>query len=111
MKKTGMLLITAVLMVSAHGIQLTLTEGGPVPVLSFAYSDGTPMTYARVHIFSPDDAVVEYQNGRTDKRGAFAFYPDRPGIWLIKIDDENGHETQRQILMRKEGSVLKAVIP
>ncbi len=75
----------------AHGTDYRPVEGEPVTAVAFHYSDGEPMAYAEVLVFSPQDSKVEHQNGRTDKHGKFAFCPDMPGTWRISADDGMGH--------------------
>jgi nickel transport protein len=60
-------------------------------VVSAEFDDGEPASYAQVKVYSPEGGEVEYQNGRTDRKGCFAFVPDRPGEWRIAIDAGMGH--------------------
>ena len=60
--------------------------------VSFAYSDGTPAAYVQTEIFGPGDEKVEYQNGRTDQSGVFAFAPNRNGTWRVMAFDTSGHK-------------------
>jgi nickel transport protein len=47
---------------------------------------------------------MEYQNGRTDRKGRFSFYPSVPGTWRVEANDGMGHKevgviyTQQQTL-------------
>jgi nickel transport protein len=75
----------------AHGTDYSLVEGEALTAVAFNYSDGEPMAYAEVLVFSPQDPKVEHQNGRTDKHGKFAFCPDMPGAWRISANDGMGH--------------------
>lgn len=77
--------------VAAHGTDYSLVSGEQVIAAKFFYSDKEPMRYSEVLIFSPENKAVEYQNGRTDQGGRFAFCPDKPGIWEIKVNDGMGH--------------------
>jgi len=74
----------------AHGVfhQITKTEA---VLITAAYDDGEPMSYADVKIYSPASEKIEHQNGRTDKNGRFAFVPDLSGEWKITIDGGMGH--------------------
>ena len=74
----------------AHGVKYTIDRTESM-VIRVEYDDGEPMGYAEVKIFSPDDQKVEYQNGRTDKMGRFAFFPSKGGEWKITISDGMGH--------------------
>jgi nickel transport protein len=44
-----------------------------------------------VLVYAPGGGDTEFQNGRTDARGRFAFLPDRPGVWRVKVDAGMGH--------------------
>ena len=60
-------------------------------LLSFYYADQMPMAYSEVQIFSPADANIPYQKGRSDQNGFFAFKPDQPGVWSFSANDGQGH--------------------
>lgn len=81
----------------AHGTDYSLVEGATLTAVAFYYSDGEPMAYAEVLVFSPQDPKVEHQNGRTDKHGKFAFCPDTPGTWRINANDGMGHLCQATV--------------
>ncbi|MFH2065365.1 MAG: hypothetical protein ABIK15_09235 [Pseudomonadota bacterium] len=74
----------------AHGMDVSVAEGRAV-VITAAYDDGEAMSYSEVKIHAPGEAKIEYQNGRTDNNGCFAFVPDRPGQWRIMVDGGMGH--------------------
>ena len=57
------------------------------------------MRYAEVLVFSPENDEVEYQNGRTDQNGRFAFCPEMVGKWQIKVNDGMGHAVQAEIMI------------
>ena len=75
---------------SAHGVKYSVSHEKAV-VLQALFDTGEPMAYAQVRIFSPDDSEIEYQNGRTDRGGRFAFFPDTEGEWTVRTDDGTGH--------------------
>jgi nickel transport protein len=75
----------------AHGTAYRVLDDARAVTAEFNYADGEPMQYAEVLVFSPLDEKVEYQNGRTDRRGRFAFYPDTAGTWHIEVQDGMGH--------------------
>ncbi|MDR1921624.1 MAG: hypothetical protein LBS31_07785, partial [Candidatus Adiutrix sp.] len=56
-------------------------------VLSFYYADQTPMAYSEVQIFSPAEARIPHQKGRSDRNGLFVFKPDVPGMWSFSAAD------------------------
>ncbi len=76
--------------VAAHGVNYTIDKTEAM-IIRVEYDDGEPMRYAEVKIFAPDDQKLEYQNGRTDKLGRFAFYPTKEGEWKITVSDGMGH--------------------
>ena len=76
---------------SAHGTNYRILDSGPAIVVEFIYADNQPMRYAEVLVYSPEETRVEYQNGRTDMNGRFAFFPQAPGEWRIQADDGTGH--------------------
>jgi len=76
---------------AAHGTDYRILDSEGAIVVEFIYDDNQPMRYAEVLVYSPEDDDIEYQNGRTDMNGRFAFYPDAPGKWRIQADDGTGH--------------------
>ena len=76
---------------AGHGTDYRLRDSDAAVVVEFIYSDGKPIPYAETLVFSPEADEIEHQNGRTDKNGRFAFYPDSEGEWRIAVDDGTGH--------------------
>lgn len=76
--------------VFAHGTHYTIDQTKAM-VIRVEYDDGEPISYAEVKIFSPDDQKVEYQKGRTDKKGQFFFLPETAGEWKVVVSDGMGH--------------------
>ncbi|MBL0715091.1 MAG: hypothetical protein JJV98_15485 [Desulfosarcina sp.] len=60
--------------------------------MEFSYSSGDPLSYAEILVWSPGADKVEFQNGRTDKNGRFAFAPSENGTWRIDANDGRGHK-------------------
>ena len=85
-----LLMLTAVGNVQAHDVIHDIQQGNAV-IMKIGYDTGTAMTYAEVKIYSPHNEKIEFQNGRTDAEGSFAFLPDAPGEWKIVVNDGNGH--------------------
>jgi nickel transport protein len=75
----------------AHGTDYRLLDPESAVVVEFIYADNMPMSYAEVLVYSPENNRIEYQNGRTDINGRFAFYPEVSGQWGIQADDGTGH--------------------
>ncbi len=89
---------------AAHGTGYRILGDNKAVTAEFYYSDGEPMSYAGVLVFSPGDEKTEYQNGRTDRQGRFAFYPDKNGAWRIEANDGMGHKAQGSFEVREEKS-------
>ena len=78
-----------------HGLGWQAERGGAITV-RFAYDDESPMMYGAVEVFAPG-GEHEYQNGRTDENGYFAFRPNRPGKWVVTGSDGQGHALRADI--------------
>mgnify|MGYP000927971176 CR=1 FL=1 len=92
----------------AHGTGHRILEDKNAITVAFFYADGEPMRYAEVLIFSPDNPKIEYQNGRTDLHGQFAFHPDKAGTWRITADDGMGHLAQASVDVPPSGAAAAA---
>ena len=95
---------------SGHGTDYRLIENDAVVAAEFFYSDHTPMQYAEVLIFSPESDQVEFQNGRTDQDGRFAFLAETPGEWRIKVNDGMGHAVRATVPMNPADSESKTAV-
>ncbi len=82
----------------AHGITVDISIEGGVVILGASYSPAQPLVDASVFIYSPAEPENEWQKGRTDKTGHFAFLPDAKGEWSIVIDDQKGHMKKTTIV-------------
>lgn len=80
-----------------HSVEYLVIEGGVG--IKVYYSNGSPMSYSEVKIFSPQDKDIEFQTGLTDKNGRFVFYPDLKGKWKIIVSDGMGHGIVKEILI------------
>lgn len=102
----------------AHGVAYEMVETSPTVTFKAGFSSGDPIAYGQVLIYAPDNAEVEFQNGRTDKNGVFSFLPDSPGIWKVEVDGGLGHKlffdvtvadsNQSGLATQKEESPLRA---
>ena len=81
----------------AHALYAAHTWQGTVALVQFAYAGGEKPTYAKVEVYSPADSKVEFQNGRTDAQGRFAFMPDAQGQWRIIMADNMGHRVEHAV--------------
>lgn len=81
----------AAAVLQAHDLEVAVTATSPAVVTRSAYAGTDPAPLAKVTIYSLRDGKKEFQNGRTDLNGNFAFVPDAIGDWLFVVDDEEGH--------------------
>ena len=87
--------------VFGHGVGFRTIDDPGALVVEFYYSTGEPMAYAQVLVWSPEDDKVEFQNGRTDKNGRFAFAPTQNGAWRVEASDGRGHKAVAQCPVEK----------
>lgn len=92
----------------AHALYAEETWRDGVALVQFSYSSGEMPTYAKVEVYSPTDDRVEFQNGRTDAKGRFAFLPDVPGRWRIIMADNMGHRVELPVMV---GADMRAAAP
>jgi nickel transport protein len=79
-----------------HGIRVQVSAGVGVHVAWASYEEGTPVVDGDVAITAPGSEEA-WQTGRTDPSGRFAFFPDAPGTWTIRVDDGRGHRAQATV--------------
>ena len=89
------LLSLATVSACAHGVGYRFSERAPIS-LEFFYSTGETMAYTETKVYAPAD-TIEFQSGRTDAAGRFAFTPDRDGPWRVVVRDEEGHRVEAAI--------------
>ena len=89
----------------AHGVTASGITSKTVAV-HFEYAGGDPMSYAEVLVFAPEskDGDAEFQNGRTDAKGNFAFVPTTSGTWNISATDM-GHRAELDVTVTQDGAV------
>lgn len=80
----------------AHSVQYKVSHKNAV-VIKIFFADGTPFSYEKFEIYSPDNPKIPYQVGRTDKYGRIAFIPDKVGDWTVKAFSEDGHGIIKKI--------------
>jgi len=95
-------MMAAPLSAFAHGTDFRLIGKETVVAAEFFYSDKASMQFAEVLVFSPEDDRVEYQNGRTDQNGRFAFLAETPGDWHVKVNDGMGHAVHATVAVSAE---------
>ena len=74
----------------AHETLHEVEKGKAVAVKAY-FADGEVMAYTPTEVFSPADAKIPWQKGRTDRAGWVAFHPDVPGAWRVRVTDDTGH--------------------
>lgn len=83
--------LTSASLAVAHGVTYKIAENTAVAV-QFGYAGGESMSYATTKVFGPESSEdLEFQNGRTDALGRFAFVPNLPGLWRVVATDNLGH--------------------
>ncbi len=75
---------------TAHEVLHSVERGQAVAVKAY-FADGEVLAYTQYEVFSPADAKIPYQKGRTDRNGYLAFVPDAKGSWRVKVVDTTGH--------------------
>jgi nickel transport protein len=83
-------LLCAATPAGAHEV-LHAVERGKAVAVKVYFADGEALAYSEYQVFSPTDAKIPYQKGRTDRAGYLAFVPDPPGKWRVVITDATGH--------------------
>ena len=81
----------------AHDLSVGQRTEGAAVVLSALYGGSEPAAFCQVSVRAPSKPEAEFQTGRTDARGRFAFVPDGPGDWKVVVDDEMGHRVELQV--------------
>lgn len=94
---------------SAHALLAKEVDSGNVCAVEFAYSTGGTANYAEVKVYAPDNADVEFQNGRTDALGRFAFLPDKAGTWTVVMADGMGHKVSHPVAVTLSGERVAQV--
>lgn len=97
--------------IAAHGVGYRLLSKGRPVTMEFYYSSGKPISYAEIKVFSPDNQTLEYQNGRTDRKGRFAFHPETEGVWTVDVNDGMGHQLKGQFLFKNTNEIETGPAP
>lgn len=104
MKKSlilAIIILTISVKAMAHSIRIEVQKNYPLITVNASFSKISPMVNAKVEVISPAHEKL-FQTGRTDMHGNFAFLPDIPGSWTIKINDEMGHAKNTEITISKD---------
>ncbi len=92
-RPAALVLATALVATSpaaAHEVLHDVERGHAVAVKAY-FPDGEVLAYSAYEVYSPADAKIPWQKGRTDRAGWLAFRPDVPGGWRVKVIDASGH--------------------
>ena len=73
-----------------HGLNCAITPGF-AGILTATTIPGEPICFAEVKVFAPQNDTIEFAKGRTDMAGHFAFVPDRPGTWKVRLVMDSDH--------------------
>ena len=84
--------------VRAHGVQIETSVQAPYVSIHAYFSRTSPIKDALITIQAPGDDKP-WQTGRTDMAGNFAFMPNKPGAWVVAIDDERGHKGSTSVVI------------
>ena len=94
MRRAVALLAVAALFAPAaaygHEVLHEIDRSRAVAVKAY-FADGEVLAYAQYEVYSPADAKIPHQKGRTDRSGWLAFVPDVAGKWRVKVVDNTGH--------------------
>ncbi len=91
-------------LVYAHAVGYKVEKGGAITIsVWYEGLSRIPMKEAFVKVFAPGEDEF-FQRGRTDRKGKFSFYPDRPGDWYVLINDGKGHGVALKVRVRKPGA-------
>jgi nickel transport protein len=91
----------------AHEVLSSVERGRAIAVKAY-FADGEVLAYSEYQIFSPADAKIPYQKGRTDRAGYLAFVPDAPGAWHVRIVDATGHGLELDVAAEAPGKPAAA---
>jgi hypothetical protein len=88
----------------AHGVEVFNETGNPgVQTIRFGYTDGEPMLFARVKVFSPSSPDALVQESIADRAGYFSFIPFEAGEWRLTAEDGMGHKGEIRVNVLMEG--------
>ena len=96
---------------AAHDLEAKAELTPRTVILAAYYAGGGSAPFIQVSVFSPAGGGKEFQNGRTDANGGFAFIPDTPGDWRCILDDELGHRKELTIQVTPVGRAAGSPAP
>lgn len=82
---------------------------GKAAIAEFRFSDGSPMAFADVKVFSPSQEL--WLAGRADGAGRFAFMPDKAGEWALEAREAEGHSARLSLGIAADDLTTTALIP
>lgn len=102
--RTSLWVVVLVASAWAHDLAVVPRVAGEAVVVTAQFGGTEPAAFCQVAVFSPAKGDAEYQTGRTDARGRFAFLPDVSGQWRVIVDDEMGHRQEASIAWTAGGA-------
>jgi nickel transport protein len=87
----------------AHEVLHRVEHGRAVAVRAY-FADGEVLAYQTAEVFSPADAKIPWQKGRTDREGWIAFRPDSAGTWRVRVSDTAGHGLDLPVEVTSRGA-------
>lgn len=91
------LFLVAIALSWAHDLQLSTGASVEAVVVVANYGGTAAASFAQFSVYSPAKPQTEFQTGRLDALGRFAFLPNAPGRWRIVVDDEMGHRQETTV--------------
>ena len=78
---------------AGHGVEVSdITGQRSVRTVRFGYTDGSPMLFAKVKVYSPSRPDVTVQESIADLNGYFSLIPFENGDWRLTAEDGMGHK-------------------
>jgi nickel transport protein len=104
-------LLTLVLVPAPHATAHTAGGrilSGKAAIAEFRFSDGSPMAFADIKVFSPSQEL--WLAGRADGAGRFAFMPDKAGEWALEAREAEGHSARLSLAIAADDLATTALI-
>lgn len=94
-------------LVFGHGVKLTVEMKSPEISINAKYHGGKNLPDAGVTIFFEKEGK-EFLKGKTDDGGNYRFKPDKPGTWIVVVDDLTGH--RKKVDFRVEATFFSSAV-
>lgn len=83
-----------------HGVKLTIEMKSPEISINAKYHGGRNLPDAGVSVFFEKESK-EFLKGKTDTGGDYHFRPDKPGTWIVVVDDLSGHRKKADFRVKQ----------